>query len=430
MVGSLALCLLLVPDPVAIVDFEQSEPADGWTRILRLTLEETRVEEGAPLAGRRALRLVGRARSGGAVGMLRRPLTVRDWRRFDALTFHAKAEAAEAVEMRILAIRGEGPASRLMRFRLAPGPWHEVVLPLKDWRCHTADQVCGFEGLDQWAILWNRGGGAVTVTKFELRPGPRGDRSWLPAIEDRLGLGFPGGRGQAHESESFLLLTDLELEADHARRLLGRFEAALSHLRAAYRLEGALDSRVPFFLFERREDLHAYLARLGEHYGIEIQLAPRMSAAATMGRAMCAREEGGEAEYTRWAIKGATYRLLGLTNQPNWIQAGLAHEAYLHAGGGRQQGASELGLGFLAEREPVAWRVFFARRGSKDSRQSHSILEYLRARYADKLPQVWQAVRGLHDRVHKTAIGAIARVLEMSPADLEQGWRAWVESEK
>lgn len=430
MVASLALCLLLAPDPVAVIDFETSEPADGWTRILRLRLEETRVEEGAPLAGRRALRLVGRARAGGAVGMLRRPLAVRDWRRFEALTFHARVEAPQPVEMRILAIRGKGPASRLRRFRLAPGPWREVVLPLKDWRCHTADQVCGFSEVDQWALLWNRGGGAVTVTKFELRPGSRGERSWLPTVEDYLRLGFPDGRGRAFESESFLLLTDLELDADDARRLLGRFEAALAHLRAAYRIEGALGSRVPFYLFDDRAALHAFLPRLGEHFGIEIQLARRMNAAATMGRAMCAREEGGEAEYARWAIKGATYRLLGLTNQPNWIQAGLAHAAYLHLAGDREAGASELGLGFLAEREPVAWQVFFARRGSKDSRQSHSILEYLRTRHGEQLPRIWQAVRALDDRIHKTAVGAIAKALETTPADLEKGWRAWVESEK
>jgi hypothetical protein len=429
MFASLALCLLLAPGPVRIVDFETSEPADGWTRILRLTLEETRVEEGAALAGRRALRLVGRARSGGNVGMLRRPLAVRDWRRFDALTFHAKVEAPRAVEMRILAMRGDGPACRLKRFRLAPGPWREIVLPLKDWRCHTADQVCGFSQVDQWAILWNRGGGAVTVTKFELRPGPLGERSWLPTVEDRLKLGFPDGGGRAHESASFLLLTDLELSPEHTRGLLERFEAGLAHLRTAYRLEGELSSRVPFFLFRQRADLHAFLGRLGEHYGIDIQLGKRMNAAATMGRAMCARDEGGEAEYTRWAIKGATYRLLGLTNQPNWIQAGLARAAYVHVAGDREVAPSDLGLGFLAEREPVVWEVFFARRGSKDSGQSHSILEYLRARHADKLPQVWQAVRGLDDRVHKTAAGAIAKVLEMSPRDLEKAWRTWAESE-
>ncbi|MHC4493001.1 MAG: hypothetical protein ACYTDU_15405 [Planctomycetota bacterium] len=380
MVASLALCLLLAPDPVALVDFETSEPADGWTRLIRLRLEETRVEQRAPLAGRRALRLVGRARAGGSVGMLRRPLDVRDWRRFDALTFHAKVEATQAVEMRILAIRGDGPASRLRRFTLAPGPWREVVLPLKDWRCHTADQVCGFSRVDQWAILWNRGGGAVTVTKFELRPGTRGDRSWLPTVEDRLKLGFPAGGGRAYESASFQLLTDLELSPDHARRLLDRFEAGLGHLRAAYRLEGELPSRVPFFLFRRREDLHAFLGRLGEHFGIGIQLGARMNAAATMGCTMCAKDEGGEAEYTRC--------------------------------------------------EPVTWEVFFARRGSKDSRQSHSILEYLRVRHGEKLPQVWQAVRALDDRVHKAAAGAIAKVLEMSLADLERGWRAWAEAGK
>ncbi|MHC4161133.1 MAG: hypothetical protein ACYSUM_03235 [Planctomycetota bacterium] len=430
MVASLALCLLLAPDPVALVDFETSEPADGWTRLIRLRLEETRVEQRAPLAGRRALRLVGRARAGGSVGMLRRPLDVRDWRRFDALTFHAKVEATQAVEMRILAIRGDGPASRLRRFTLAPGPWREVVLPLKDWRCHTADQVCGFSRVDQWAILWNRGGGAVTVTKFELRPGTRGDRSWLPTVEDRLKLGFPAGGGRAYESASFRLLTDLELSPDHARRLLDRFEAGLGHLRAAYRLEGELPSRVPFFLFRRREDLHAFLGRLGEHFGIGIQLGARMNAAATMGCTMCAKDEGGEAEYTRWAIKGATYRLLGLTNQPNWVQAGLARAAFLHVAGDREAEASDLGLDFLAEREPVTWEVFFARRGSKDSRQSHSILEYLRVRHGEKLPQVWQAVRALDDRVHKAAAGAIAKVLEMSLADLERGWRAWAEAGK
>ena len=425
---SLALCLLLAPDPVAILDFETSEPADGWTGIIRLKLEETRVQEGAPLAGRRALRLVGRARAGGNVGMLRRPLAVQDWRRFEALTFHAMVEAPRAVEMRILAIRGSGPASLLRRFKLTPGPWREVHLPLKDWRCHTADQVCDFSRIDQWAILWNRVGGAVTVTKFELRPGTRGDESCLPTVEDEKELAFPAGGGRAYESASFRLLTDLELGPDHARGLLARFEAGLEHLRAAYRLDGALSSRVPFFLFRRREDLHAYLERLGAHYGIGIELGARMNAAATMGRAMCARDEGGEAEYARWAIKGATYQLLGLTNQPNWIQAGLARAAYLHLADDETE-ASDLGLGYLAEADPVPWEVFFARRGQKDSRQSHSILEYLRVAHREKLPQVWQAVRGLEDRVHKAAPKAIAKALDMSLADLERAWRTWADAE-
>jgi hypothetical protein len=429
MVASLALCLLLAPDPVAIVDFETSEPADGWTALIRLRLEETRVEAGAPLASRRALRLVGRARPGGSVGMVRRPLAVRDWRRFEALVFHARVEAPQAVEMRILAIRGNGPASLLRRFTLAPGPWREVSLPLKDWRCHTADQVCDFSRVDQWAILWNRGGGAVTVTKFELRPGTRGDRSSLPTVEDRLRLAFPAGGGRAYESASFLLLTDLELSPAHARGLLARFEAALTHVRAAYRLDGELRSRVPFFLFERREDLHAFLGRLGEHLGIGIELGARMNAAATMGRAMCARDEGGEAEYARWAIKGVTHQLLGLTNQPNWIQAGLARAAYLHLAGDRETEASGLGLGYLAEGGSVPWEVFFSRRGSKNSRQSLSILEYLRVGHKEKLPQVWQAVRGLEDRVHKAAPKAIARALGMSLADLERAWRTWAEAE-
>jgi hypothetical protein len=144
---------------------------------------------------------------------------------------------------------------------------------------------------------------------------------------------------------------------------------------------------------------------------------------------MCAREEGGEAEYARWAIKGATHRLLGLTNQPNWIQAGLARAAYLHLAADESE-ASDMGLSFLAEREPVAWEVFFARRGTKDSRQSLSILEYLRVAHAGKLPQVWQAVRGLDDRVHKAAPAAVARAVGMPLADLERAWRKWVEAEK
>jgi len=428
MVASLALWLLLAPDPVAIVDFETSEPADGWTALVRLRLKETRVEEGAPLAGRRALRLVGRARPGDTVGMVRRPLAVRDWRRFEALTFHAKVEAPQAVEMRILAIRGNGPASLLRRFTLRPGPWREVTLPLKDWREHTADQVCDFSHVDQWAILWNRGGGAVTVTKLELRPGTRGDQSCLPTVEDHRELAFPAGGGRAYESTSFQLLTDLELSPDQARGLLDRFEAGLAHVRAAYHLDGELRTRVPFFLFRRREDLHAFLGRLGEHFGIGIELGARMNAAATMGRAMCARDEGGEAEYARWAIKGATYRLLGLTNQPNWIQAGLARAAYLHLAEDRETEASDLGLGYLAEGGTAPWEVFFARRGSKDSRQSLSILEYLRVAHREKLPQVWQAVRGLEGRVHKAAPTAVAKALGIKLADLERAWRTWAEA--
>jgi hypothetical protein len=89
-----------------------------------------------------------------------------------------------------------------------------------------------------------------------------------------------------------------------------------------------------------------------------------------------------------------------------------------------------MGLSFLADREPVAWEVFFARRGTKDSRQSHSILEYLRVKHAAKLPQVWQAVRGLDGRVHKAAPAAIAKAVGVSLADLERAWRTWVEAEK
>jgi hypothetical protein len=427
------LALLLLPvaaawagDPVALVDFERGEPADGW-RIQRLKLVETTVEEGAPLAGRRALRLVGREQDDGPVGMIRRPAAVRDWRGFEAFACHVKVEARQPVALRILAIRGEGPAALLRRFTLEPGPWRKVVLPLKDWREHTADQVCDFSRIDQWAILWNRGGGAITVASFELVPGTRGDRSCLPLAADLLAEGFPEGDGKAFKSEHFLLLTDAVATEADAHRILDTFEAGLEHLRDAYRLGGEPGPRVPFYLFAEDEDLHDFVGRLGRHYAVDIRIGAEATAAATMGRAICSVDEGGPAEYARWAIKGAIYRLLGLSNQPNWIQGGLARAVHVHLAEGGED-AADRGLGFLAEGgRLVAWDEFFARRGAQDSRQSHSILQYLAAEHADRLPQVWAAVRGLEGRVHQASPGAIARALGVEREDLEKAWRRWAD---
>ncbi len=401
------------PQPVKLVDFEREEPADGWS-IRGLTLVETTDDR-----GRRALKIVG----DGKVGHIRRAPPVRDWRSFDALGLRVRAEAGAPVEMRVRAIRGQGPANLLRRFTLEPGGWHDIVLPLKEFRDDNKDQICDFSRIDQWMLQWDATAGEVTLLELRLTPGTRGVESCRASAQDQIELAFPGGAARSFESEHFLLLSEAHLEVADAFLLLQRCEEGLAFLREGYRLPGALQARAPLLLFQRREDLHACVRRIESRFGIGIGLDPGADRCQVLGRALCVAGLPAPA-VAAMAAKVATHDLLGITNNPTWLQEGLAAAVERRLRGDDDVAAAG-GLGFLAgdKRPPPApWSRFFSKGGNPGTWQSMSILEFVRTAHGERLPAFWMRVLALETPLHESAPAALAATLGLALEDLEAAW--------
>jgi hypothetical protein len=386
--------------PVPLVDFDNTEPGDGWA------MNSVSLREGTDPARGRILTIEAR----GGKGRIRRESPVADWSVFRAVSIFAKVEANEPIEMRFLAFSGR--AALVRRFTLQPGDWKEIVLPVKDFRDDTVERVCGLSRIEAFAIQWDKGAGAVTIDDPKLLPG-----KGRPTVEDRLALGFPKG-GKSHESEHFVVMSDVK--GLDLKKIAARLEAGFTVLGERYGLKGALEDKAPFCVFRDRKARDEFLARLGEHFAVNIG-PTKADGFTVLGIATGLHDpkQGPDRPvFVHEATHAAIHRLLGVASNGNWVQEGLASAVQMQVFPKSRDGAETKKppwAKLLAEeRVPMSTYVDVA-----------SIFDFLAERHAEKLPAVWDALRGGREPLHKEGIALIAGALGTDPQALEAEWRAW-----
>jgi hypothetical protein len=317
------------------------------------------------------------------------------------------------------------------RFELKPGGWREVVLPLKDFRENTRDQVCGFDRIDQFMLKWDQFPGAVTIDDLRLLPGDRGEQSCLPTQQDHMRLAFPSGGARAHASKHFLLLTNRPEVDKNGTKLLARFEEGLEYLRTRFHIEPAEDDPAPVYIYSTQEQMHKCIRRLGERYGVGIDIASKLTASAYLSRAVCCyiSDWGWDRpSFLNYAMKAALYRSLGVSTQPNWVSSGLANAVQIHLHPDLLENVNpyrlfrrrELGEGPLLE-----WDLLFASGGVKNKLQYATIFEYFADAHGDRLPEFWKQVRASTDPLHEHLPGAMATLAGLSLEEMEKAWLQW-----
>jgi hypothetical protein len=410
-------------EPVVLIDFDHREPADGWSMGL-IGLSELTLPEGSAPASGGALKLI-RSEDGPKASYLHRAVDVHDWRRFRALRFHAKVETDIPVAMRIIAIDDRRPRGVLKRFTLKPGDWRDVVLPLSEWRADNYDQRGDFAKVDRFLLRWEKGAGEVTLDDVWLVPGDRGERSCRPTVAERLALAFPDGGGRAVEGDHFVLLTDVRrLAGRDGKKLLRRLEEGLQVLTDELGLPGEVEEPVPFVVFEKEADYRAFFPRLGDHYGagIDAPKADGFSVLGVSGSSWDRRQGWKRPVYVHEAMHSAIEQLLGLASNGNWIQEALASAVQVRVDPETLTVKDLVG-------GSVPWAELFADRRPGIARypQLLSIVEYVAASHAEKLPALWAAVHESGRPVNESIPPEMAKALGKSLADLETDWRAWAE---
>lgn len=410
--------------PVVLCDFETGEPADGWT-IRGLGVAETETPHG------RGLSLsADRDAAARPVGWVSRASPVRDWRPFRAFTMRARSSAKTPVEMRLQAVRGDGPGRLLRRFTVEPGDWRDVVLELGDFRDDGGDQAGSFADVGRIVLRWDDGSGEVAIDDLALVPGDRGAQSCRLAPEDVRRLAFGDAKARRTESAHFLLLDDADGLADEdAQRLLARLEEGLRVLAERYGVSGELDEKVPFLLFATRERYAEFVPRLGEHFGATVG-APKADGFSVFGMGMGwfdPKQGWDRPVFVHEALHGAVHRLLGVASNGNWIQEGLAAavQSRLHPA---SLDRSKLAASF-AKRGGwlVPWEKAFAEPRAPLGRypQLLSVMDFLAEEHREGLAKAWDAVRALKKPLNETAPAAIAAALGTDAATLEERWFAW-----
>ena len=436
---SLCLALLFLPGllmeagaeetPRVLLDFEQGEPTDGWKR-QGLGLFDARAEEGNTPSGGRALGLEGQ----GGRGHIYRPVTVRDWRSYRALSFFAKVEAKQPIRMRFLAVEASSFRARLKRFTLEPGDWREVVLPLAHFRWDLSRPAGRFDQVGRILFQWDKGGGVgkVMLDDVRLLPGTRGVQSCLPTEEEHLALAFPNGDGRTFTSDNFLLMTDVPaIDAEAGLALLMRCEKGLALLRERFHVPGALAGRVPLALFAARDDYVAFFERVGDHFGAGIT-PPKTDGYSALRYAASSWDpkQGHERPvYVHEAMHAALERLLHVGSDGNWVQEALAsavqvslHPKSLEVDLGARFRARDRGEpGFL----PLSALVRTPRPGLRHYAQLHTFVEFLADEHAEELPAFWEGLMASWRLPHESGPRALEQALEAPLERIGTQWIAW-----
>jgi hypothetical protein len=386
-------------DPVPLVDFDKTEPGDGWS------MNSVTLTEGTDPDRGRVLTIEAKGR-----GRIRRESPVGDWGNFRAVSIFTRVEGNDPVEMRFLALSGR--AALVRRFTLKPGGWREVVLPIKDFRDDTGERVCGLSRVEAFALQWDKGDGAVTIDDPRLLPG-----QGRATVEDRLALGFPRG-GRWHESEHFVVMTDVK--ALDLAKLAARLEKGFAVLGDRYGLKGAFEDKAPLYVFRDRRARDAFIERIGEHFAVSIG-ATKADGFTVLGMATAIhdpRQGPNRPVFVHEAMHAAIHRVLGIASNGNWVQEGLASAVQMQVDPRSRAGA--------ATKKPP-WEKLFAEERLPMARyvDAASILDFLAECHGEKLPAVWDALREAKGPLHEDGAAAIAGALGTDASALEAEWRAW-----
>lgn len=414
-------------DFVVLDDFE-SGTTTNWTAV-NVTARRVSVARGDTLSGGAALELAG-FKDGSFV---HRAVATHDWRRFGALSLHAAVEAAAPVELRVVALEGNGPRAWTARLRLNPGGWREVLLPLARFRWDN-DQVADFGRIDRVALRWERGAGAVQLDDLRLLPGSRGEGSARLSLDERMTLAFPAGGGEAFESEHFVVLTDVpKLQTRDTRKLLKRLEEGLQLLHDRYGVGGELEEKVAFHVFRTRPAYRGFFQRLGDHYQATIALptSDGYSVLDTSASFYDPAQGWDRPVYVHEVMHPVLCQLLRLPTNGNWLQEALAAcvQAALHPKTlSRPRVAdsfAKLATGQAGEFVP--WEKLFAMPRPPTGRYGElvSIIEFLREQHRDALPKIWTAVREQPSGAKPMTINTIAGLLKQDVQAMEQSWLVW-----
>lgn len=385
--------------PVALVDFQGTEPGDGWS------MNNAHLIEGEDPARGRVLTIGVKGK-----GRIRRGSPVADWGPYGAVSIFVKVEGNEAVEMRFLAFSGR--AALVRRFTLKPGGWRELVLPLKDFRDDTGERVCGFSRIEAFALQWDKGEGAVTIDDPKLVPGRA-----RPTADDRLALAFPKG-GRSHESEHFVVMSDVK--ALDLAKVAARLEAGLKVLGDRYGVTGNFEDKAPLYVFRDRKARDDFIERIGEHFAVSIG-PPKADGFTVLGLATAfhdAKQGANRPVFVHEAMHAAIHRLLGIASNGNWVQEGLASAVQMQVDPKSRAGV---------ETKKPPWEQLLASETLPSSAyvDAASIFDFLAEQHAAKLPAVWEALREGKGALHTEGAALIAGALGTDAASLEAEWRAW-----
>lgn len=431
------LFVLLVPviavaddaDPVVLCDFDADDTADHWRR-KGIGVEEITIPEDATVSGGRALRLHG----SGNRGSIEQEIDVPDWRRFRALSIYVEATGTEGIEMRVRARSGRGHASMLKRFTVTPGPWREIVLPLAQWREDTYDQVSDFSHITRVEVQMDQGKGTVAIDDLRLLPGDRGNESCLPMKEDWLSLAFPNVDGRSYANDHFLLLTNARrVDKRAAKKLLARLDEGYALLLERYGVPGDVEGPVPVFFFATKAQYQTFFERLGDHFRVNIG-APESSGYSCLGvgASFYDRKYGWDRPaFVHEAMHAVLHRLLGLASNGNWIQEGLATAVQVQLYPWAVDTDMLLKhLGDLSKEEkggflPLADLLLMKRPSMKNYAQLVTVMEFLVERYAERLADVWKAVRATQTPIRTSGADALLETLDTDMPELHEEYVQW-----
>lgn len=416
------------PGVEVLCDFETGEPTDTW-EFAGVGVADITVADSATASGGRGIKMIGKGRK----GSIRRESAVADWRSFRAFSFYAAVESAERVELRIRALSGKGPAGMLKRFSLEPGPWREVVLPLADWREDLLDQVGDFSHVETIVVQWDEGVGEVSLDDLRLLPGKKGPASCLPTRRQFLELAFPAGDEHVYQNDEFMLATNApELNEKTAKLLLAHCSETKALLVGRYRVPDAQLERIPFLVFETKDEYRRYFKRLGKKYGMNVK--PGDNSMSILG--ICASfyhpKYGWERPtFTYLAAGGAMRQLLGLGRSDNWVYVGLgsAAQVRLHPSAMPDDFVQKQMRGWvdgprttfraledLLDPETPAGRY----RG-----QLVSLMEYLAEERPDALARFWAAIQAFETPITKGAKDALLDAVDTDLQSLEDDYVDW-----